>query len=81
LFGLESSNHLPLDPGIWDLKEKLNEADNEILCKPFTVEEIKYALFQMERNKAAGPDSSSKLVRILLRMTSLNYSMTSMKGS
>jgi hypothetical protein len=36
---------------------KLNEEDNEILCKPFTVEEIKYALFQMECNKVVGPDS------------------------
>jgi hypothetical protein len=28
-----------------------------VLCKPFTVEQIEYALFRMEKNKAAGPDS------------------------
>lgn len=31
-------------------------ADNEELTKPFSESEIKVALFQMEKNKAAGPD-------------------------
>jgi hypothetical protein len=31
--------------------------ENEKLCRPFTKEEIKYALFQMEHNKAASPNS------------------------
>ena len=30
--------------------------DNEELTKPFSEPEIKAALFQMEKNKAAGPD-------------------------
>jgi hypothetical protein len=42
---------------LWGENEKLCAADNDVLCKPFTVEQIEYALFRMEKNKAAGPDS------------------------
>ena len=37
--------------------ELVSEDDNILLTKSFSGEEIKYALFQMEKNKAAGPDS------------------------
>lgn len=36
--------------------KNINEEDNENLCKPFDEIEIKDAIFQMETNKAAGPD-------------------------
>lgn len=34
----------------------ITAADNEFLCRPFSEEEIKNALYSMEKNKAAGPD-------------------------
>lgn len=36
--------------------DKVNELENQALTKSFEEEEIKGALFQMEKNKAAGPD-------------------------
>ncbi|CAN6179481.1 unnamed protein product [Urochloa humidicola] len=57
LFGPAPGNVFPLDPGMWGAHEKVNSEDNEWLTRPFSEEEIKGALFQMERNKAAGPDS------------------------
>jgi hypothetical protein len=45
-----------MDPSLWNQEEKVAEEDNEWLSRPFTEVEIKHALFQMERNKAAGPD-------------------------
>lgn len=35
----------------------MSNKDNEQLCKPFSESEIWNALSQMEKNKAAGPDS------------------------
>jgi hypothetical protein len=32
------------------------DEENADLIRPFSEEEVKYALFQMERNKAARPD-------------------------
>ena len=34
----------------------LSETDKEKLCQAFSMEEIKYAVFQMKKNKAPGPD-------------------------
>lgn len=45
-----------MDPEIWDDIQKVSELDNMFLCRKFSEEEIKDALFQMEKNKAAGPD-------------------------
>ena len=42
---------------MWEGETKVSESDNEHLCRPFSEEEIKFALFQMEHNKAAGPDN------------------------
>ena len=41
---------------MWNSWEKVNEADNSWLTQPFSEEEIKSALFHLEKNKAAGPD-------------------------
>lgn len=56
LFGPEESEKIPLHPSLFEDAVKLNDRDNEELCKPFSESEIKSALFQMEHNKAAGPD-------------------------
>ena len=56
LFGPAPGNMLPLNGDLWDNGEKVDVLDNEELTKHFSEEEIKNALFQMEKNKAAGPD-------------------------
>lgn len=56
LFGPADSERMPLDPGLLQNTNKLFDSDNTDLCKPFSEAEIKVALYQMERNKAAGPD-------------------------
>jgi mannosylglycoprotein endo-beta-mannosidase len=56
LFGPEPGNGFRLDPEIWEGYDKLSDDDNRILCQPFSEAEIKTALFQMEKNKAPGPD-------------------------
>ena len=56
LFGPASGNTFPLDPDLWSENEKVCEEENVDLIMPFTEHEVKTALFQMEKNKAAGPD-------------------------
>ena len=41
---------------MWGDHEKLTVQENEKLCKPFTVKEVKDALFSMDTNHAPGPD-------------------------
>ena len=57
LFGPDIGNLFHLDSDLWEEGELVSEEDNSYLTRPFTEEEIKSALFQMEKNKAAGPDS------------------------
>jgi hypothetical protein len=47
------------DTDLWQDQEKVFDLENEELINPFTEEEIKSALFSMEKNKAAGPDGLS----------------------
>lgn len=56
LFGPTPGNAFPLDPNLWAPHEKVSADENDELTKPFSEEEVKGALFQMEKNKAAGPD-------------------------
>lgn len=56
LFGLAEGNTFPLDPDLWRESEKVLNEDNDWLVRPFSEEEIKTALFQMEKSKVAGPD-------------------------
>ena len=58
IFGLASGNIVPLSDELWDANEKVSEEDNIYLTKPFSETEIKAALFQMDKNKAAGPDKT-----------------------
>jgi hypothetical protein len=41
---------------VWNIDERLSEEDRNELDRPFTEEEIKAVIDQMEKNKAAGPD-------------------------
>jgi len=56
LFGPEEDHNIHIDQSLWDEVDKVLDEDNEKLCKPFSEQKIKDALFQTERNKAAGPD-------------------------
>ena len=56
LFGPAEGNSFPLDPTLWNAKEKVSMEENDKLSSHFTEDEIKFALFSMEKNKAAGPD-------------------------
>jgi hypothetical protein len=42
---------------MWEEGERVTKEDNHLLTQPFSEEEIKGALFQMEHNKAARPDA------------------------
>jgi hypothetical protein len=57
-FGSSGGVHFNLDSSLWENTEQVSGLDNWELTKPFTKEEVKNPLFQMEVNKAVGgPDS------------------------
>jgi DNA-binding response OmpR family regulator len=45
-----------LDPECWAQEEKVIEEVNELLTKPFSIEELKNAVNSIEKNMAPGPD-------------------------
>jgi hypothetical protein len=57
LFGPAPGNILDFDPNMWNPHEKLSEEENLILTRPFSVDEVKVALFSMAPNKAPGPNN------------------------
>lgn len=56
LFGPADDHDLHIDNNVWHELPQVYDSENEELCRPFSEKEIKDALFQMEKNKAAGPD-------------------------
>ena len=56
LFGPPIDYYIQLDSDMWEDISKVGENDNQLLCKPFSEDEIKNALWQMEKNKASSPD-------------------------
>jgi hypothetical protein len=56
LFGPGEGNGFSLDSGLWDEGDIVTDEENGELIKPFFEEEIKKALFMMEKNKAVGLD-------------------------
>lgn len=56
LFGPAPGNLFSISPDLWEEHEKINSIDNLDLTRPFSVEEIKHAVFSMKLNKAPGPD-------------------------
>ena len=79
MFGPAIGNVFKIDPTLWDNAEMVTALENEDLVKHFTEEEVKEALFQMEKNKAAGPDSiplnSTRIVGALSKMILWRFSM------
>ena len=55
LFGPPEDNHFSLSDRIDDIPQGSQE-ENEFLTAPFTEKEVRDAVFDMEHNKAPGPD-------------------------
>jgi hypothetical protein len=56
LFGEPERSSFVLDDDRVDDIPQVSQAENDILTAPFSEEEVKAAIFQMEHNKAPGPD-------------------------
>jgi hypothetical protein len=56
LFGEPLDNNISLDEEIIQDITQVSLSENEFLTASFPIEEVKEAIFQMEKNKAPGPD-------------------------
>ena len=56
LFGHSGRSDIKLQQGCWTNEEKISQTESENLCKNFDMEEVKQAVFGMEKNTAPGPD-------------------------
>jgi hypothetical protein len=56
LFNIEGPKIEQINPSVWKEGEKASSEENEALTVPFSEEEIKMALFQMNGTKIPGPD-------------------------
>ena len=56
LFGPPEISHFTLDETQIDDIPQVSQLENEFLVEPFSQEEVRVAIFQMEHNKAPGPD-------------------------
>ena len=56
LFGRSAQSDVKLNQECWTSDEKVSQAEREALCKKFEMEEVKQAIFYMEKNTAPGPD-------------------------
>jgi hypothetical protein len=54
LFWPGGGNAFELSPGLWPAEACVNDQENVEMTRPFSEEEIKHALFQMDKNKATG---------------------------
>ena len=59
LFGNQQVNTINLAESAWGDYNRLNAADNAILTRPFSEEEVKHAVFDMKSDSAPGPDGFS----------------------
>lgn len=59
ILGTSGSKYAFLDPLFWDEPDKVTPQENHLLEAPFTIEEIKTALFECEANGTPGPDGFS----------------------
>ena len=56
LFGKSKLSKDSLSTKSWENSRRLTAKENNFLCRPFTEEEVKLAVFDMKENTAPGPD-------------------------
>ena len=56
LFGPSENPTFKLDSSCWDEQDKVTQEENDLLCRPFTLDEIQTVIFSLEKNSAPGPD-------------------------
>lgn len=56
LFVPATSYPIQVDQTLWSEADNVNPVDNDFLIRPFSEDEVSFALFAMETNKALGPD-------------------------
>ena len=56
LFGAPEEGNFSLDENRIDDISQVSNEENAFLTAPFTEDEVRKAVFQMEHNKAPGPD-------------------------
>ena len=56
LFGPSDDPAVSLDAVCWTTEEQISPCEHEELIKGFDIEEVKYAIFSIEKNRAPGPD-------------------------
>ena len=61
LFGFEPKPNIHLGDHFWSAEELFTDAENDILEKPFTQDEIREAIMGSYANGASGPDGLSFL--------------------
>ena len=60
LFGPSIDPIMEMDSDCWEDNEKISEADNAKLTSPFSEEEVKRTIFDMEKNTALGHGSARR---------------------
>lgn len=56
LFGFEARGSIRLKEDFWSCEEQVNDAENELLTRPFPLPEIEVAVKSMKSNTTLGPD-------------------------
>lgn len=59
ILGIPGFKYASLEPNFWEESDKITPQENSLLVAPFTLEEIRVALFACEANGAPGPDDLS----------------------
>jgi uncharacterized protein (DUF362 family) len=59
LFGSEEVANKHLEVNLWPNSQQIQPEDNEVLTKPFTLDELDMVIREMKNNTAPGPDGYS----------------------
>jgi hypothetical protein len=59
LFGSRMKSTVGMADDAWRVRGRLTQEDNDEILKPFSVEEVKKAIFEMKEESALGPDGFS----------------------
>lgn len=59
LFGSAETANMHLDQNFWSSSQRLDQANNDQLVRPFSLEELDTTMKEMKNNTAPGPDGFS----------------------